>query len=112
MQIHQTTIGPATVLRLYGDLDSFSSNYLKEHISRLFNEGIFKIVVDLSDVSFVDSAGLGQLVGALKMCFHHDGNLLLVGINDSVSDLLRLTKLDTVFRVFDTVEDAAASFPE
>lgn len=106
MQINQTTSEPATVLSLTGDLDSFSSNYLKEHISRLFDEGTYKIIIDLHEVGFVDSAGLGQLVGALKMCFHHGGNLVLVGANEAVTDLLHLTKLDTVFKVFDTVEDA------
>ena len=110
MQITEKTIDQATVLTLTGDLDSFSSAYLKEHIGRLFEQGVYKIVIDLSSVGFVDSAGLGQLVGALKMCFHHGGNLVLVGANEAVTDLLRLTKLDTVFKVFDSVDEAVASF--
>lgn len=110
MQITEKTIDQATVLTLTGDLDSFSSGYLKEHINRLFEQGVYRLVIDLSSVGFVDSAGLGQLVGALKMCFHHAGNLVLVGTNEAVTDLLRLTKLDTVFKVFDSVDEAAASF--
>ena len=110
MQIDQTTHESVVVLTLTGDLDSFSANYLKEHLGRLFSEGKYEIVVDLTHVDFVDSAGLGQLVSALKLCVHHQGNLMLVGANESITDLLHITKLDTVFRIHDSVDDAVASF--
>ena len=110
MEIDTSTEGPATVLSLDGYLDSFSVNYLKETFSKLFDEGNYKIIVNLTDVGFVDSAGLGQLVSALRMCIHHNGNVFLVGTNDSINDLLKITKLDTVFKIFDTVEEAEGAF--
>ena len=67
-------------------------------------------MVDLTNVDFVDSAGLGQLVSALKLCVHHNGNLMLVGVNDSITDLLKITKLDTVFRIYNTVDEAVEGF--
>jgi anti-sigma B factor antagonist len=112
LEIQQETIGNALCLTLIGDLDSFSVNSLRERINRLFDSGQYNIVVDLNGVNFVDSAGLGQLVAALKMAVHHGGDLVLVKPNDSVKELLRITKLDTVFRRFDTAEGAASVFPK
>ncbi len=111
MQIDKSTIDNAAVLALNGDLDSFSVSNLKERFNRLFDEGVYNIVVDLSNVGFMDSAGLGQLVSGLKMCFHHSGNLMLVGANESIKNLLQITKLDTVFRVYETVDEAVAGLP-
>ena len=110
MEIGTTTAGPATVLNLDGYLDSFSVNYLKDSFNKLFDKGIYKVIVNLTTVGFVDSAGLGQLVSALRMCVHHNGNVVLVGTNESITDLLKITKLDTVFKIYDTVEEATEAF--
>jgi anti-sigma B factor antagonist len=110
VEIQQDTVGNAERLALSGDLDSFSVNNLRERINRLFDSGIYNIIIDLTNVKFVDSAGLGQLVAALKMAVHHGGDLVLVKPNDTVKDLLRITKLDTIFRRFDTAEGAASVF--
>ena len=112
MTIEQTLHGTVTVLSLTGDLDSFSTNYLKEQLGKLFADSKYEIVIDLKNVDFVDSAGLGQLVSALKLCVHHQGNLMLVGANESITDLLRITKLDTVFRAYETNEEAVAGFED
>jgi anti-sigma B factor antagonist len=95
-----------------GDLDSFNVSYLKEQIQRLFDRGDYKIIIDLNSVDFIDSAGLGNLVSSLKVCMHNSGDLLIVGPNDTILDLLRITKLRDVFKVCKTVEEAAAVFKE
>ena len=111
MEILQHTLENAERLALIGDLDSFSVNILRERLNRVFDTGTYNLIVDLTDVSFVDSAGLGQLVAALKLAIHNGGDLVLVKPNESVHDLLRITKLDTIFRTYDSVEEAAAAFP-
>ena len=110
MQIDQIIKDNIVILQLTGDIDSFSANYLKEALGRQFSDSKYDIVVDLTNVDFVDSAGLGQLVSALKLCVHHNGNLMLVGVNDSITDLLKITKLDTVFRIYNTVDEAVEGF--
>jgi anti-sigma B factor antagonist len=112
VEIETTTTGPATVLNLDGYLDSFSVNYLKDSFNKLFDKGIYKVIVNLTAVGFVDSAGLGQLVSALRMCVHNTGNVVLVGANESITDLLKITKLDTVFKIYDTIEEAGVAFKE
>jgi anti-sigma B factor antagonist len=112
VEILQNSLENADRLRLIGDLDSFSVNLLRERLNSAFDSGRFNIIVDLTDVSFVDSAGLGQLVAALKLAIHNGGDLILVKPNESVQDLLRITKLDTIFRTYDSAEEAAISFLE
>lgn len=112
MQITQTTSGSASVLTLLGDLDSFTVANLKEQLQRLFDRGEYKVIIDLGSVDFIDSAGLGHLVSSLKICMHNSGDLLLVRPNDAIQDLLRISKLWDVFKVFDSVEVAAATFAE
>lgn len=112
MKINQSITDSVVILAITGDLDSFSVAYLKEHLKKLFNNDQHRIIIDLSSVDFIDSAGLGHLVSCLKVCMHNSGDLLLAGPNDSIKDLLRITKLMDIFKVFDTVEDASTSFPE
>jgi anti-sigma B factor antagonist len=112
LEILEKPIGPADHLELSGDLDSFSVNVLRDRINRLFDQSRYNIVVDLTKVNFVDSAGLGQLVAALKMAVHHGGDVKLVKPNTSVQDLLRITKLETVFSSYESVDEAVNSFPK
>jgi anti-sigma B factor antagonist len=110
VEIQQETLGTIEHLSLRGDLDSYSVNVLKERMNRVFESGHYNIIVDLTDVTFVDSAGLGQLVAALKMAVHNNGDLILVNPGESVQDLLRITKLDTIFRRFESVQEAVNAF--
>lgn len=112
MKIDQSITDSVVILAITGDLDSFSVSYLKEHLQKLFNNDQHRIIIDLSSVDFIDSAGLGHLVSCLKVCMHNSGDLLLAGPNDSIKDLLRITKLVDIFKVFDTVEEASTFFPE
>lgn len=112
MKINQSTTDSVVILAITGDLDSFSVSYLKEHLQKLLNNDQYRIVIDLSSVDFIDSAGLGHLVSCLKVCMHNSGDLVLAGPNDPIKDLLRITKLMDIFKVFDTVEEALATFPE
>lgn len=111
MEIFHETLGNAEKLALIGDLDSFSVSILRERLNRLFEQKRYNIVIDLGEVPFVDSAGLGQLVNALKTAVNQRGDLILVKPNEAVQELLRITRLDTIFRIFDNIEDAVNVFP-
>jgi len=68
------------------------------------------IVLNLSSVSYIDSCGLGTLVGLYTSARTAGGSVKLAALNSRVIDLLQITKLVTVFDVFDSVDDAVASF--
>ena len=83
---------------------------LRETIGNLIRDGATKIVVNLGNVSTIDSTGVGELVGCYTTVKNKGGALKLSNLTDKVSDLLTVTQLITVFEIFPTEQDAVASF--
>jgi anti-sigma B factor antagonist len=95
------------VVRCDGRLNMVAASGFKAHLDRTVGEGSPRIVVDLSNVSFVDSSGLGALIGGLKKARQGGGDLRIAGAAEQVSTVLRLTNLDRVLRPYDSVEAAS-----
>jgi anti-sigma B factor antagonist len=93
------------VLRIGGEVDVYTAPQLRESIIDLVSDGARHIIADLREVDFLDSTGLGALVGSLKRLREQDGSLKLVTDADRVLRIFRLTGLVHVFAL-------AASFPE
>lgn len=91
-------------------LDAHNSNELKEEIHSLFDGGKKSILVDLRDVRFIDSSGLGALVSGFKNAISHQGNLKLAGLQSQVKSMFELTRLHRVFEIFDTTAEALENF--
>jgi anti-sigma B factor antagonist len=101
--------GDVTVIAVKGEVDLYSAPSLKERIADLVSGGKSQIAVDLSGVEFMDSTGLGVLIGGLKRCKEAGGSLSLVGPREPVIKVLSITGLDKVFPIHDDVEQAASS---
>lgn len=101
--------GPWTVVQPKGEVDLYTAPRLKEELSGLIQEGRSRIVVDLSGVEFLDSTGLGVLIGSLKRCREGDGELVLAGPNETTEKVLRITGLDKVFTIHGTADEATSS---
>ena len=95
-----------TVLRVIGSVDLTTAPDLRERLIELVTEGRLRIVVDLTDTDFLDSTGLGALVGALKRLRAKDGDLQLVCGPGAVRRVFAITSLDRVFAIHDTVDEA------
>ncbi|PLX74775.1 MAG: anti-anti-sigma factor [Desulfuromonas sp.] len=91
-------------------LDAHNSSELKTQILALFDEGKNNLVIDLQDVRFVDSSGLGSLVSGFKNASARNGNLKLCGLQPQVKSMFDLTRLHRVFEIFPGAEEALASF--
>ncbi|MFN8075722.1 MAG: STAS domain-containing protein [Kineosporiaceae bacterium] len=100
--------GAATVVEVGGDLDVQTGPALREVLYELAAKGGQDVVLDLSQVSFLDSSGLGVLVGALKRTRAAGGSLRLAGCSGSVLDVLTLTGLNRVFALEPDVATALA----
>ena len=83
---------------------------LRALIGNLLNTGHKKILLNLSDVNFIDSAGLGQLATAFASVRKQDGELKLLNLTNKVHDLMQITRLYTVFDIQDDEEAAVKSF--
>lgn len=101
----------AVVIQISGKfLGSLEGVAFKEKLEELRDSGKRNIVLDLSKADFMDSSGIGALIGALTTMKKVDGDVKLAGMKDRIKNLFLLTRLlGPVFEDFDTVEEAAAS---
>ena len=98
-----------TVLTVRGEVDVYTAPRLRERLVELVEAGARSVIVDLSRVEFLDSTGLGVLVGALKRLRAVGGSLALVCGHERLLKIFRITALDRVFSLYDTVEAATAA---
>ncbi|MFQ5823777.1 MAG: STAS domain-containing protein [bacterium] len=112
MKIKQRMIGDVAILSLSGKLlgGPPDSDEFKNTIYKLIDQGITKVVADLSDVKRMNSSGLGILISGLTSLRNRNGNLKLAAVNDTMEGILIMTKLNTIFDNFQTAEGAAQSF--
>ncbi|MDP9388902.1 MAG: STAS domain-containing protein [Actinomycetota bacterium] len=103
-----TDHGSTTVLTVRGEVDVYTAPRLREKLVELVSQGKHNIVVDLEAVDFLDSTGLGVLVGGLKRLRSHDGDLSLVCTQHRILKVFEITGLTKVFTIHDSV-DAAVS---
>ncbi len=90
-------------------LDAHISNDLKNELKRLYEDGKKNILVDMVDVRFIDSSGLGAFVSALRAAHLHQGTLKLAGPNSQVQAMFELTRLNKILRIFPTTVEAIES---
>lgn len=101
--------GDFTVLRLVGDVDVSSAGRLRDALARLITDTSGKVLVDLTDVPFLDSTGIGVLVARLKQQRGNGGELALVAPSERLLRGFRITGLDRVFQIYQSVADAVAA---
>ena len=97
------------VLRLDGEVDVYTAPKLKSRLIDLVDQGKFKIIVDLEKVAFMDSSGLGVLVGGLKRVRSHDGAISLICSQENILKIFRITGLVKIFPIFDNESQALES---
>ena len=111
METHIRHVEGVTVLDLGGKVTlGEASGKLRSAVHEALSAGSKKILVNLADVNYIDSAGLGELVSAFTTVKNAGGELKLLNLTKRVKDLLVITKLLTVFDVKDNEKDAIASF--
>jgi anti-sigma B factor antagonist len=111
MQIEERVVGDVVVLDLKGRITlGDGDELLKDKVNSLLNQGYKKIVLNLADVPYVDSAGLGEIVRTYTTVSRQGGSLKLLNLTKRITDLLSITKLLTVFETFESETDAVRSF--
>ncbi len=111
MQIDERSAGDVTVLDLKGRMTMGEGDeLLKDKVNSLILQGRKKLVLNLADVPYVDSAGLGEIVRTYTTVTKQGGSLKLANLTKRITDLLSITKLLTVFDTYDSEADAVRSF--
>ena len=112
LQLSERSVGDVVVIDLSGKitLGDGGDAMLKDKVRSLVQQGRKKMVLNLGEVSYIDSSGIGELVSGFTTVTNSGGMLKLLNLNKRVKDLLQITKLYTVFEVFDDEAQAVRSF--
>jgi anti-sigma B factor antagonist len=111
MQISERAVGDVVVLDVKGRITlGDGDEVLKDKVNAVVGKGQKKILLNLADVPYVDSAGLGEIVRTYTTVSRQGGSLKLLNLTKRISDLLAITKLLTVFETFDSEPEAIKSF--
>lgn len=109
MTIQTTALGKAHIIKLVGRLDTDSTNDLTVAWERCVENGALYIALDLSELLYISSAGLGSIVRLAKKLNGLGGSVFLCGVSGLVKNVFEMTGLLTIFRVFDSPEAACQS---
>ena len=112
MQISERTVGDVVIVDISGKvtLGDGGDVMLRDKMRSLIQQGTKKVLLNLGDVSYVDSAGLGEIVQSYATIQKSGGKLKLLNVTKRIKDLLSITKLLTVFECHDSESDALKSF--
>jgi len=104
-------VGDVTVIDAVGRITlGEASSTFRDTIRELVSKGEKKLLLNLAEVSYIDSSGIGELVSAYTTVTNQGGQLKLLNLTKRIQDLLQITKLYTVFEVFDNEAEAVRSF--
>jgi anti-sigma B factor antagonist len=112
LSVARQSVDGIPVLSVKGEVDVYSAPTLSENLNQLLDEGSTTVVVDLTEVAFLDSTGLGALIAARSAADKAGGGLSVVCTQDRVLKLFTITGLDGVFAIFPSVDEAVASVPK
>ena len=101
--------GSIEVVDVEGEVDIYTAQRLRDLLIELVSENRYRIIVNLEKVEFLDSTGLGVLVGGRKRVRAHDGSLDLVCTQERILKIFRITGLTKVFSIHETVDQAIAA---
>jgi anti-sigma B factor antagonist len=111
MEIAERNVGNVTVLDLSGRITLGEGDVLlKDKLHSLLNRGRRDVLLNLENVQYVDSAGLGAIVAAYTTMKRDGGTLKLTNVTKKMQDLLSITKLLTVFETYDSEDEALRSY--
>ena len=111
MKISETVKGDKVVIALEGKvMGGPDATMFHGKLHEFVNGGKNKVVIDLAKVEWMSSVGLGMLISALTTVKNSKGELKLANVTQSIDSLLTITRLVTIFKTYDTVEEALAAF--
>ena len=102
--------GDAYVVELNGEIDVYTSPKVKDAIGELIDEGHYNLVINLEKVRYIDSTGLGVLIGGLKRVREYGGTVHLVCTNPQIKKIFEITGLVKIFGIYEDEESAKRSF--
>lgn len=102
-------IADVLVVKVTGEIDVYTAPEFKSAISKAIDAGAQDLIIDLTNVSYMDSSGFGILLGATKRVHPKGGTINLLGCSEAITRMLKITRLDTIFGMHCCMEEALAA---
>ena len=109
MEIQERESGQAVILDIKGEIDLYNALDIKNKINSLIELKKILIIINLNEVSYIDSSGIGALISSLSNIKKYQGKMLICNVHDSVKKVFELTKLTSFFQIFDDEASALAA---
>ncbi|MBN2190097.1 MAG: STAS domain-containing protein [Candidatus Aureabacteria bacterium] len=110
MEFERKSEGDIELVLLKGDMDSHTSPKARDFFAGILKEEKKKLVVDLADVKYISSAGLATLIEVFQKMHRYGGLLKLCGMNETTKGIFEIAKLDSIFAIYETRDEAVSSF--
>ena len=94
------------VLNVSGEIDVYTAPQFKEAVNSIIDSGQKHLVVDMNQVTYMDSSGFAALLSATKRLRPQGGTVNLVNVSNAIDRILRITRLDTIFGTYDSIDEA------
>ena len=112
MTLNEEKIGQVLILGLAGDIDLAGAKIFRERIVQVLDRGEQALLIDFTDVTYINSTGLSVLILAANRMGGASGKLALTGVTDSIQRVLKITGLTSLFTILPTKAEALASFAQ
>lgn len=110
MDISSRVKGEVVILDISGEIDLYNAPEIKEIINKMIEQKKYNVVINLKNVTYIDSSGIGALISSLSNLKKYQGGLKIINVFASVRKVFELTKLTSFFDIFDNEEDAIKAF--
>ena len=109
LEVREETTDDGTVLIPVGDIDLSRAPALRQHLSRVLGGGADRIIIDLSEVPYMDSSGVATFVEAMQLARKRGSKLILCGLQERVRGIFEIARLDMVFTIFASRDEARSA---
>ncbi|MEA3346840.1 MAG: STAS domain-containing protein [Candidatus Auribacterota bacterium] len=110
MDLKRTSSGEIEIVEIGGEIDSYTSPKARDFFAEILNEQKKKLLIDFTDVGYISSAGLATLIEVFQKMHMYNGVLKLCCMNDTTKGIFEIAKLDSIFSIYKTREEAINAF--
>lgn len=110
MEIENRREGDVEIIVLEGEMDGEHAIPLRNLVDNLVKDGTDKILLDCSDLTYMNSAGMRELIAIYKLIIQNNGSLKFVNLQDDIKELFNFTNLSNIFSIYDNLEQALGDF--
>ena len=110
MDISSRTKGEVVILDISGEIDLYNAPEIKDIVNKLIEQKKYNVIINLKEVTYIDSSGIGALISSLSNLKKYQGGLKIINVFASVKKVFELTKLTSFFEIHDSEEEAVRAF--